>query len=271
MAPTARKNTRSIAFTQSAPDKALLEAIDHELAEQQYASFDELCKEALQQFLLTIGPTQAVSEDAPNIEALSEQLAGLQDQLARLEQIVTAPSPAQQAVPQEGVLLQRLEQLEARLHRPLETLQERLTHLEAWADEQLPTPSEPFEQQILNLAQRVEHLEETLDQPLTRLTNQVTQLEQKLLAKESSQFSEFENQLIRLALQIERLETKDIPLAPVPEPEARPSHGTGIPFAYQPPAAELSPLGSSYYSAPSSVHPTEDPVLNRLSALLEDF
>ena len=80
-------------------DLALLDAIKEELQRKYYASFGELCKVALHQFLLGREPTHAVIL----FMELERQIATLQNKVAWLEQTGSSPT------------LERLDALEARL------------------------------------------------------------------------------------------------------------------------------------------------------------
>jgi Arc/MetJ-type ribon-helix-helix transcriptional regulator len=190
---TTRKNTRSISFTQAADDKALAAAIEQALAEQRYASFDELGKAALRQFLSTSEPAQTT----PGAEQPTQQFLNLQQQLDRLEQALTTKDA--------------------------------------------PPPSH-LEEQLVQLTQQIGQLGDQVTQPLAEVQRQVTRLEGVLAAIQTSQASELADQLSRLAQQIDRLE------------------------------ASGQPVTTSEPDEPAIVQQRElDPVLQRLSALLENF
>lgn len=50
MALRTTKTNKSVTFTQEEADQTLLEAIEQELANEQYKTFSDLCKQALKQF-----------------------------------------------------------------------------------------------------------------------------------------------------------------------------------------------------------------------------
>lgn len=76
-----RQSRRVVTFSQNAIDQALLAAIQAELSRQPGRSFNNLCKEALHQFLVQ-GQTQA----DPLSLSMEEQMANLQAQVLSLEQ-----------------------------------------------------------------------------------------------------------------------------------------------------------------------------------------
>lgn len=214
MAPTTKKTSRSISFTPAEADQALLEAIDHELAEQRYSSFSELCKEALRQLLLA-----SQSEQPPL------QLAELQQQLTRLEQAL-----ATKELPQ----FERFEDQLADLTRQLDQVNANVN--------QVLQPSPQLDQITTHLSRLSTQIEQVVSQSnltFVDLESQITKLGQTLSAKEASQFSEFERLLTRLGLIFEQLEAKSRPPSK-PEP------------------AEI-------------ISETADPVLSRLSRVLESF
>ena len=113
---------KTVTFTQSDADQVLLKAVEVALAQEQYGSFGELCKQALKQFL----GARKSKASAPNLLKFAQQLIELQRQFFDFKEA----SSVQAAKRFEGLELQiadlqlQLQQLEAKL-------------------EQMPTCSEP--------------------------------------------------------------------------------------------------------------------------------
>ena len=143
---TTTKKSQSISFSQTAEDKALLEAIEQAMAEQRYANFNELGKAALRQFLATNEPASASLDAQPS----DQQFTMLQQQLARMEQaFATKESPQlSQIENQLSRLIEQIEQLGNKITQPLAELQNQVTRLDQMINAKgaspMPTP-EPEE------------------------------------------------------------------------------------------------------------------------------
>ncbi len=141
---------QSVVFTQNELDQELLEAIEQELEEAEFTDFDELCKEALYQFLWQDEASQSddsgPSEEPDSIptEFSQTQLTQLQNQFAKFEQSLVAKNAThakqlgqqigQQVGQQVGQhirqILPSIEQMEARLTDQLDALQAQLDSLQ---------------------------------------------------------------------------------------------------------------------------------------------
>jgi hypothetical protein len=155
--PTTTKKSQSISFSQTAEDKALLEAIEQAMAKQRYASFNELGKAALRQFLLTNEPTSS----SPNAQQSDQQFTLLQQQLARLEQAFTTKESPQssQMENQLARLMEQIELLGDKVTQPLAELQNQLTRLNQMINDQGASQTNEFETQVNRLALQIERLE----------------------------------------------------------------------------------------------------------------
>lgn len=110
MASSSKPVRKILLFGNGDRDQALLDAVESELNKKHYDSFNELCKAALHQFLVSREPTQSV---ILFIE-LEKQIAALQHRVMALEDLDNAS------------ILERLKFLESQLdqvkgtHQPLE-------------------------------------------------------------------------------------------------------------------------------------------------------
>jgi hypothetical protein len=88
---------RSVVFTEDPLDQEILEAIDLELKEAVFGSFDELCKEALCHFLWEDPDAPQPESSSPDSmeTRLMAQIEGLQQQLTSVIQLVSALMPAE--------------------------------------------------------------------------------------------------------------------------------------------------------------------------------
>lgn len=115
----------SVVFTRKKQDKELLEAIEQELDASVFANFDELCKEALYQFLW------------------EDESQSIQPQLDQLEEsIVTKNATAIKQLSQQlRQIIPTIEQVIAPLTEQLEQLQTQVESLQ----QQFPYESQEFE------------------------------------------------------------------------------------------------------------------------------
>lgn len=140
----AKEANKSVRFTLVQADQSLLQAVEQELANEQYASFGDLCKQALQQFL---SPS-----DSAGSEQLEQQLTELQGRVAAFETLLTQRDD------------QRLSQVETQLT----TLSQ---HLAALA-QQVEQVGVSLNQPLAELQNRVGELEQTLSSQVVELLNQ---------------------------------------------------------------------------------------------------
>jgi hypothetical protein len=128
---------QSIVFTQNELDQELLEAIEQELEEAEFTSFDELCKEALYQFLWpeevlpSVGVQTAEAAPVGPSEFSIAQLADLHDRLADLEQSIVSKTAAHSKLlgQQLRQLFPQIEQMESRLTAQLEGVEAQLANV----------------------------------------------------------------------------------------------------------------------------------------------
>lgn len=102
--------TQSVVFTQSPIDQELLEAIEQELEEKVFANFDELCKEALYEFLWET--TDEATHEVPNLPHLATHTPSEPENLETDREILPA-----------------IAAMETRLTQQIETLQQQVTSL----------------------------------------------------------------------------------------------------------------------------------------------
>ncbi len=122
---------QSVVFTQNELDQELLEAIEQELEEAEFTSFDELCKEALYQFLWpeavapSVGAQTAEASPAGASELSIAQLAELHDRLADLEQSIVSKTAAHSKLLGQHLrqIFPEMEQMESRLMLQMEGLE----------------------------------------------------------------------------------------------------------------------------------------------------
>lgn len=123
------KFNRTVKFASTEADQVLLAAIEAALSSQTYASFSELCKQALRQLLLDPPATDALS-------SLQQQLLAVQLQVAKLEGFaeVWQACPIGRIEQQLGQLSDRLAQLESQKEDSAPE------HLDSPEDLDLPAP-----------------------------------------------------------------------------------------------------------------------------------
>lgn len=243
--PTPTKKTnKSVTFSPETADQTLLEAIEQALSEEQYSSFSDLCKQALQQTLLEaeVSPAQTNPADLANL------LAPIQQQISQLEAQLLASQSQQfeQLQTQVSQVAQQLEALNAKSDRGLEDLQAQISTLQS-AGKSSPTH------------QTTEYLNHLTSQ-LVHLTTQVETIESKI----TQQFADLQSQLEQSQLAL-----------PVPASttlaETRPllEEAIATEANESPPRSILQETSSR--AKTTAAAPEADPVLRRLSSLLEDF
>ncbi|HEY9749607.1 MAG TPA: hypothetical protein V6C63_13065 [Allocoleopsis sp.] len=243
--PTPTKKTnKSVTFSPETADQTLLEAIEQALSEEQYSSFSDLCKQALQQTLLEA----EASQPHANPFDLGTLLAPIQQQIHQLEAQLLANQSQQfeQLQTQVSQVAQQLEELSARSDRGLEDLQAQISTLQS-AGKSSPTH------------QTTEYLNHLTSQ-LVHLTTQVETIESKITQQFADLQSQLEQSQIALPVSASTTLAETRPL--VEEAIAtEPSDYEPVPIFQEP-----SPRAPVVASAQES-----DPILKRLSSLLEDF
>ena len=136
--------SHTVTFTQTPEDQELLKAIAEELADQTFESFEQICKEALRYFLF---------ED--EIEEIEEE--GLAED-ATPDSSERAPI-AQHLEQHLGQIIQRLEQIETVVGKPLVLLQQQVTSLEKTLVQKDAQHLTELTVQLDRLGQQVERLE----------------------------------------------------------------------------------------------------------------
>lgn len=309
MATTSKKTSKSVAFTTDEADKALLKEIEALLAQGEYASFSDLCKDALEQFFFPeTAPdiTDTSTADVPLAEvhsqleqvsaATSEILARLQQQASVLEQ--AGDSDLSKLESQITKLAQQLKQVDTRTAQTLAQIQRQITDLEQQAgtsatpqldidwDGQFAAITEKIERVeartakvLKELQQRsseatptevdAEAVEEAIARHVKPLLDRISavekktderfqQIQQALTAAEEAAADREEQYLTHLEEQFARLAEQLMPPEPEPLPEAEPEQ-LSIPPEPQV-TLPRQPMSSS-----------DDPLLSRLSVLIEDF
>jgi dGTP triphosphohydrolase len=228
-----KKTNKSITFTPEAADQTLLAAIEAALTQEQYDSFSDLCKQALQQVLLD-------TQSAPVHDEVdwATVLAPLHQQIAQLE--AKLPDSLNLELMQ---LLQAVEQSHNSLQQQVETVHNQLS---SWKQ---PTNN-----------QTTEYLNQLTSQ-LVHLTTQVEAIETQI----SQRFADLQSQLSQAQPALP---------SPVPLPKAVEASSetrfaqTGIPTTTV--AAEPIFIFKEPVATSASSHES-DPILSRLSSLLENF
>jgi len=241
MPTPAKKTNKSITFTPEAADQTLLAAIEQALTDKQYDSFSDLCKQALQQALLDTESARLTNSDTNSNMGLEAVLAPIQQQVAQLEAKLLASQS------------QRLDELNQQLVHTTQQLEALQTQGDRWFSNGKQSTDNPTTEYLNQLTSQLIHL-----------TTQVEAIETKI----SQQFADLQSQFSQ---------PQPVSLVPVPSPNvaATPAepvstqagitdvHGTPEPvlvFKEPPPKATIA--ASSHES---------DPILSRLSSLLEDF
>nr|WP_290227951.1 hypothetical protein [Trichocoleus desertorum] len=287
MPTPAKKTNKSITFTPEAADQTLLAAIEQALTKEQYDSFSDLCKQALQQALLDTESAQLANSNI-DLEAV---LAPIQQQVAQLEaKLLTSQSQRLDELKQQLVhTIQQLEALHAKGDRGFSELQAGISALPSTS---VVDPTD-FLSELMQLLQGVEQSNTNLQQQVETVQTQLSSWKQPTNNPTTEYLNQLTSQLVHLTTQVEAIETKisqqfadlqsrfsqhqPVPPVSVPSPSvaaipAEPvstqagltdAHGTPEPvlvFKEPPPKATIA--ASSHES---------DPILSRLSSLLEDF
>ncbi|MCS6814835.1 MAG: hypothetical protein NZ772_14870 [Cyanobacteria bacterium] len=307
MATTSKKTSKSVAFTTDEADKALLREIETLLAQGEYASFSDLCKDALEQFFFpeTAPAATDAGMDVPLVQvhsqleqvsaATSEILAQLRQQASVLEQ--AGDSDLSKLESQITKLSQQLKQVDTRTAQTLTQIQRQITDLE----QQAGTTAAPeldidWDGQFAAITERIERVEarvakvlkelqqrssesattevdtEAIEAAITRhvrplldrigalekkTDDRFQQIQQALTAAEEAAADREEQYLTQLEEQFARLAEQLMPSEPEPLPESAPEQ-LSIPEPQVPLPRQ---------TASSS----DDPLLSRLSVLIEDF
>ncbi|MBD2095059.1 hypothetical protein H6F90_07800 [Trichocoleus sp. FACHB-591] len=235
-----KKTNKSITFTPEAADQTLLVAIEAALTEAQYDSFSDLCKQALQQTLLAAEPTQSVNHDVSHAIDFESALAPIQQQVDRLEAKLVANQS------------QQFDQLEAQLRQVTQQLEELGTKSDRGFSSWKQPTNNPTTEYLNQLTSQLIHL-----------TTQVEAIETHI----AQQFADLQSQLNQAP-----------PTLPVPVPTPPPSMvEVSSPLSAQtciptnPIALEPIFVIKEPVSKTAALSPESDPILSRLSSLLEDF
>jgi len=115
MVARADRIKKTVTFTQSAADRGLLKAVEIFLAEGEYASFGELCKHALREFV----SAPESNESAPDLLQFAQQLMELQRQFFDFKETITEREVRrfEQVESQITDLRDQLQQLETKLNQ----------------------------------------------------------------------------------------------------------------------------------------------------------
>ncbi len=234
MPTPAKKTNKSITFTPEAADQTLLAAIEQALTDEQYDSFSDLCKQALQQTLLNTQSAHLANSNT-DLEAV---LAPVQQQVAQLEAKLLASQS------------QRLDELNQQLVHTTQQLEALQTQGDRWFSNGKQSTNNPTTEYLNQLTSQLIHL-----------TTQVEAIETKI----SQQFADLQSHL-----------NQNQPALPVPLPSATEaplepsSTQAGITAAPVAPESVLIFKQPPFKAAAASSHES-DPILSRLSSLLEDF
>ncbi|HEY9861888.1 MAG TPA: hypothetical protein V6D16_20485 [Candidatus Obscuribacterales bacterium] len=239
MPTPAKKTNKSITFTPEAADQTLLAAIEQALTDKQYDSFSDLCKQALQQALLDTESARLTNSDTNSNMGLEAVLAPIQQQVAQLEAKLLASQS------------QRLDELNQQLVHTTQQLEALQTQGDRWFSNGKQSTDNPTTEYLNQLTSQLIHL-----------TTQVEAIETKI----SQQFADLQSHL-----------NQNQPALPVPLPSAaeaplEPSsaqagitdaHSTSEPLLVFKEPPSKATIAASFHES--------DPILSRLSSLLEDF
>ena len=219
MASTTKKGSKSVTFTTDDADQELLKEVESVIEGGQYASFSDLCKDALEQFLFPDAPQ--VGGETTDASRLEQLLMQVQTQLASLPQIPSEHGGSQFSVNQlsqlENQLLhlaQQIEQLDESTRQIPDQIQQQYESLESLVSGQSSGgDGSQFESQLTRLSQQLKQIDTKTSQTLGQVQNQLTALEEGLsgqsgLAEGPVMGDQLENQLAELADQVEKMSTK---------------------------------------------------------------
>ncbi|MDX2097945.1 MAG: hypothetical protein SFW36_09225 [Leptolyngbyaceae cyanobacterium bins.59] len=222
MAPTAKKtSSKTVTFTQDEADQALLAAIEEELAEEQYASFGELCKEALHAFFAGEDEEKGNLEGGsyPDLETLKDQLTRLEQQIGQIsERSDQGLSDLQQQMTglERTFSKQEPDDLEGQLTRVTQRITQQITQLQRRFDDFEPggdgdsTQLHHLTQQLAYLTQQIEQVDASTSQVLTQLQEQMAggSTCKGRQDQVDEEFSHWESQIFSLTQQLEQLEDR---------------------------------------------------------------
>ncbi|MBD2124276.1 hypothetical protein [Trichocoleus sp. FACHB-262] len=239
--PTSPKKTnKSITFTPEAADQTLLAAIEATLSEAQYNSFSDLCKQTLQQTLLATEPTQPVNPNGGHNIDFESALAPIQQQVDRLEAKLVANQS------------QQFDQLEAQLRQVTQQLEELGTKSDRGFSSWKQPTNNPTTEYLNQLTSQLIHL-----------TTQVEAIETHI----AQQFADLQSQLSQAPSTLpSSVPTPPPSMVEVPSPLSAQACIPAAPIAPEPMFVFKEPVSKT-----AALSPESDPILSRLSSLLEDF
>lgn len=282
--PTPTKKTnKSVTFSPETADQTLLEAIEQALSEEQYSSFSDLCKQALQETLLA-AHAAPVKADVD----LEIALAPLRQQIAQLEaNVLVSQSQRLDELNQQLVQTsQQLAELNSKGDRAFTELLAQIAGLQLAVD---PTDHHDSELELMQLLQALAQGHSNLQQQIEAVQHQLTSWKQPTTSQTTEYLNHLTSQLVHLTTQVETIESKITQQFADLQSQLEQSQNA-LPVPASTPLAETRPLieeaiaTETKESQPRSIlqetssrakmtaaAPEADPVLRRLSSLLEDF
>ncbi|HEY9805041.1 MAG TPA: hypothetical protein V6D04_00615 [Candidatus Obscuribacterales bacterium] len=276
--PTSTKKTnKSVTFSPETADQTLLEAIEQALSEEQYDSFSDLCKQALQQTLLA-----AQAAPVKEVVDLATLLAPLQQQIAQLEaNVLVSQSQRLDELNQQLVQTsQQLVELNRQGDRAFAELLAQIAELQPAVD-----PTDHRDPGLMQLLQALAQGHSDLQQQVEAVQRQLASWKQPASNQTTEYLNHLTSQLVHLTTQVETIESKitqqfvdlQSQLEQSQITSATPPWVAPMPL----PAEAIAPAHSGPQSTPISKESSRatvtasaqeaDPVLRRLSSLLEDF
>ncbi|OLP17255.1 hypothetical protein BST81_15665 [Leptolyngbya sp. 'hensonii'] len=213
-APTKKTSSKSVTFSQDAADQTLLAAIEEEISDGHFASFSELCKQALQYFLFeeetpaATDPTQV----GQTLAQLQSQFTGLGQQMEQMEAELkqSLSKPSSDSVSDEvSHLTQQIKQIDTRISQQLTQLQRQLDDFEPGAGSGIdPKQFRQLENQISYLTQQIDQIDGSTNQLLSQVEN-LTGLEPRGgVDAGSDSLSQIEDLVTDLMRKVEQMEAK---------------------------------------------------------------
>lgn len=144
MFPWSKKITKPVTFNSEVADETLLAVVETELMKQPHKTFNDLCKEALWQFLCV---PESVRPTTPKAGQMEQPVAELKRQLAEFEQrfLARESSRLEAIEPQLNQLLNRESSRLDAIERQLHQLSGQLAQLSLIVSQQPKSePSRPF-------------------------------------------------------------------------------------------------------------------------------
>jgi chromosome segregation ATPase len=278
MPNSTKKTNKSVTFSPETADQTLLEAIEQALSEEQYDSFSDLCKQALQQTLLA-AQAAPVKEDVD----LAILLAPLQQQIAQLEaNVLVSQSQRLDELNQQLVQTsQQLAELNRQGDRAFAELLAQIAELQPAVD-----PTDHRDPELMQLLQALAQGHSDLQQQVEAVQRQFASWKQPASHQTTEYLNHLTSQLVHLTTQVETIESKITQQFADLQSQLEQSQITSAnPRLVAPmplPAEAIAPAPNEYEPIPIFKEtsprtpvvvpaPESDPILRRLSSLLEDF